>query len=142
MWRCANCGASIPRGTLCPSCGILIDAAVDEISRKIRRGIIRRDVASRWGWRGAAIGFLVGSVLTLIFGGILVVRHLVSPGWQETMLDVVAILICVFVMGAVIFLPLLFAVSFLVFGTVVRPILIALFCSIERFEREYGSSRP
>jgi hypothetical protein len=41
----------------------------------------------------------------------------------------------------VILFTFVFAVIFLVYGAVIKPVWIALFCSIERFEREYGSTK-
>ena len=142
MWRCENCGASIPSGAVCPACSRPIDDALSEIVRKTRRVKLRGGVASRWGWRGAVTGFVVGLVLSLIYGAVVFVRHLDSPRWQETMADVFAGVIIVFVVVGAILVPLLFAAIFVVYGAVIKPIFVALFCSVERFEQEYGSSRP
>jgi hypothetical protein len=57
------------------------------------------------------------------------------------MLDLFTFVIVMGVSQAVILWPLLFAFVFLIFGAVIKPIWIALFCSVERFEQEYGSPR-
>jgi hypothetical protein len=92
-------------------------------------------------WRGAKTGFIVGSILTLIFAGIFVLLPVISPPPRATMLDIFAFLIVIEVSQAVILWPLLFAIAFLVYGSVIKPIWIALFCSVERFEQEYGPTR-
>lgn len=74
-------------------------------------------------------GFLVGSILSMILGAIYFVRHLVSPRPQETMLEILEFTILIFVIEAVVFLPLLFAVIFLVFGAVIKPICMLSFAA-------------
>ncbi|HWG44770.1 MAG TPA: hypothetical protein VN688_18495 [Gemmataceae bacterium] len=141
MGRCQNCGATVQDGTVCTSCDRSFDVTVADISRKVRGLRLTRGVAGRWGRRGAVVGFVVGSVLSFIFAGFELIRHLVSPPWQETMADVLAMVFTVFLLVAVIFLPLTFAAVFLVYGGIIKPIFVALFCSVERFEQEYGSWR-
>ncbi|HEY7158336.1 MAG TPA: hypothetical protein VH575_30605, partial [Gemmataceae bacterium] len=63
MWRCENCGANVPSGTICPACGRPLDAAVVEIGQKVRRLRVFSDVSRRWTHRGAVIGFLTGIIL-------------------------------------------------------------------------------
>jgi hypothetical protein len=140
MWRCAYCGRTLPEGTFCPACGGPIDEALSEISRKVRKVRLRRGIAARWGWRGAVTGFIASSALSLILAGFLVVRHLVAPRGQATMGDVFAVILSVFV-SALLMLPLMFAAVFQVFGYLLKPICVALFCSVERFEQEYGPAK-
>jgi hypothetical protein len=137
MWQCENCGATIQDGNVCPSCDRSFDDAVAEISRKMRGVRLTSGIAGRWGRRGAVVGFIVGSVLSVILAGFLVIRHLVSPPGQETMVDIVAMVFTLYLMVAVICLPLMFATIFLVYGGVIKPIIVAIFCSVERFEQEY-----
>jgi hypothetical protein len=140
VWRCENCGASVQSGTVCPACGRLSDEALNEISLKVRRVRVRRFSADRWLWRRAKTGFAVGSVLSLVLAAMIVVPGLVGDRALSKMGEDLGFCLPFFV-GATIFLSILFAVIFLVFGAVVRPIFVALFCSVERFEQEYGPSR-
>lgn len=141
MWRCQNCGASVADGTICTACGQIFEDALYAIDRKLGRLRRTDGIAGRWIRRGAVVGFIAGSVPSLLLAGFLIIRHLIAPPYQETIGDVFAIILSVFILIAVIFLPLLFAAIFLVFGSVIKPICVAMFCSIERFEQEYGSSR-
>lgn len=142
MWHCVNCGANVQRGAVCTACGRPMNEALSEIVRKSRRVKLRGGVVSRWAWRGEVTGFIVGSVLSLFFGAIELVLHWVWPRGQETVGEILAIVLFLFIAGGVILLPLLFAVIFVVFGTIIKPIFVALFCSVDRFEQEYDSSRP
>lgn len=130
------------RGAVCTACGRPMNEAWSEIVRKTRRVKLRGGVVSRWFWRGAVTGFIVGSVLTLIFGASGLVRNWGSARWQESVGEILGMVLILFIVGGMILLPLLFAAIFVVFGTVIKPILVALFCSVDRFEQEYGSSRP
>jgi len=140
MWRCENCGADVQSGTVCPTCGRLSDEALNEISRKVRRVRLRRFSADRWLWWGAKTGFAVGSGLSLVLAALLVITSLVRDRSLSEIGEIFGVFLSLFVV-ATIFLSMLFAAIFLVFGAVVRPIFVALFCSVQRFEQEYGPSR-
>lgn len=129
-------------GAVCTACDRPMNEALNEIVRKSRRVKHGGGVVSRWAWRGAVTGFIVGSVLSLIFSVMELVPYWVSPREQETVGEILAIVLFLFIAGGVILLPSLFATIFVVFGAVIRPIFVALFCSVDRFEQEYGSSRP
>ncbi len=141
MWRCANCGTFIEHGAVCAACGRPIDEAFNAIRRKVRSVRLSRNLANQWRWRGAKTGFVFGSILTLILAAILVVRYMISSPRQGSILDIFAIVIVIEVSQAVILWPLLFAIIFLIYGSIIKPVWIALFCSVERFEQEYGPPR-
>lgn len=139
MWRCAHCKAAVPHGTTCPECGRPIDEALSEISRKVRRIYLRGNVPDRWMWRGAKTGFIVGVLLWLLMMAAMLVVGLVTDRNLTELLEALGIMLP-FVLVFAISLALVFAVIFLVFGAVIKPIWVALFCRIERFEQEYGST--
>jgi hypothetical protein len=136
MGQCENCGATIQEGTVCPSCDRSFDDAVAEIGRKMRGVRLRGAVADRWLWRGAKTGLALGVGLSLVLVAIRVVVGLVKHRNLREMGETLGLLLLLFLVAA-IFLSILFAAIFLVFGAVVKPIFVALFCSVERFEQEY-----
>src|SRR5262245_42199830 len=109
MWRCGNCGAIIEHGLACAVCGRLIDEGVEGIRRKVRVVRLRGNVANQRMGRGAKTGFVFGSILTLIFAGIFLVRPPISPPRPYPMLDLFTFVIVMGVSQAVILWPLLFA---------------------------------
>ena len=141
MWKCANCGTSVVQGTICPECGQLSNEALAAINRKVRDVRLRRGVGDRYFWRGAKVGLVVGLILSLIFLAIGVSHGLNNHEKVMEIMERMGILLPVFLVAAC-FLALLSAVLFLIFGTVVKPIFVAVFCSIERFEQDYGPTQP
>jgi hypothetical protein len=140
MWRCTHCGAEIEHGVLCSECERPIHGTLNVIRRKARKVSLRDSVVHRWIWPGAITGFFLGTVLSLLFAAAFGIRFLISPSPQYTIGDFMVFVMVVFVSQALHFFPLLFAFIFLVFGSLIRPIWIALFCSVERFERECGTT--
>jgi hypothetical protein len=140
MWRCENCGASVPGGTICTSCGRPLDAAVAEIGQKVRRLRVFSDVSRRWTRRGAVIGFLVGIILAPVIVAIWITRCLAGPGGAQELAASAGGLAVVFIVTPFV-TPLLFGVAAFMLATVVRPVCVAMFCSIERFEQEFGPTR-
>jgi spore maturation protein SpmB len=112
------------------------------IDRKVRGVILRGNVnvAERWMGRGARTGFCIALVLLPILIALFVIlRHLSILRWQredDFFLDIFAL-----VLGGLMTLPMIFAVIFLIFGSLIKPIWVALFCNVERFEQEYGSTK-
>jgi hypothetical protein len=141
MWHCTSCGATIAGGTVCAACGQPLDPAVAKIAQKVRRLRVLGDVSRRWTRRGMRWGFRVAIVLMPVFVLFYAASWLLGPppdeGFAESFLELAAGM-----MGLVIGLPLLGAAVALFLATMIRPICIALFCSIERFEQEYGRTRP
>lgn len=140
MWQCANCGTMIATGAVCPACGEPITEALNAIRQKARHVRFRRGVADRWMWWGAKIGFVLGAVLGLGFLVVALVIGLVKQRNFMEIVESVGILLPFVLIGAIL-LALLCAAVFLVIGVVIKPIFIALFGSIERFEQEYGSGK-
>ncbi len=140
MWRCTNCGAKIKHGVLCSECEGPIHETLGAIRRKARKVSLRDSVAHRWIFPGAITGFLLGTTLSLLLAAAFGIHFLITPSPQYTTMDFMVFVMVVFVSQAVIMFPLLFAFIFLVFGSIIRPVWIALFCSVERFEQEYGTS--
>ncbi len=140
MWRCDNCGAKVPSGTVCAACGWPLDAAVVEIDQKVRRLRFFSEVSRRWTHRGAVIGFLVGIILAPVLTAVWIARCLAEPGGAQQLANTLPQL-AMFLLIIPFFVPLLFGSIAFVLATVIRPVCVALFCSVERFEQEYGSSR-
>ena len=140
MWRCENCRLNVLSGIVCPGCGRPLDAAVAEIGQKVRRLRVFSDVSRRWTRRGAVIGFLVGIILAPVIAAIWITRCLAGPGGAQQLIASAGELAILFI-ATPILMPLLFGGAALMLATVVRPICVAMFCSIERFEQEYGPTR-
>lgn len=134
MWRCVNCGARMANGVACTACGRPFDAAVEAIGKKVWRVRYFNSVTRRWTLRGAAIGFLVGILLSPAFIAIVFLRPGFAPRNQSNLHDMSVLLPFL----APIILSFLFGKFAFVLATVVRPVCVALFCSPERFEEEYG----
>lgn len=140
MWRCDNCGASVPGGTVCTACGRPLDAAVAEIGQKVRRLRVFSEVSRRWTRRGAVIGFLTGIILAPVIVAIWITRCLAGPDGARQLADSAIGLFFIFFWMPML-MPLLFACAAFVLATVVRPVCVAMFCSVERFEQEFGPTR-
>jgi hypothetical protein len=69
-----------------------------------------------------------------------IARWLSEPGGARQLAASLPGLAMFFLVMA-LFLPVLFGSIAFALATVIRPICVALFCSVERFEQEYGSSR-
>jgi len=140
MWRCENCGANVQSGTVCPACGRPLDDALAEIGQKVQRLRFFSEVSQRWTDSGVVIGFLTGIVLPPVLAVTWIGRCLSGPDGARQLTDAFPYLV-VFFLVTPIFLPLFFGSIAFALATVVRPICVALFCSVERFEQEYGPSR-
>jgi hypothetical protein len=94
------------------------------------------DRCVRLGWK---TGFLVGLILSPILMPMFPVSRF-TP-WQGLYM---APFYLMFTLGlivvAAVFLSTFFWIVSLIFGAI-KPILVALFCSTERFEQEYGSTK-
>lgn len=141
MWRCCNCGAENQSSAVCTVCGRPINEALRKINLKILELKFQGSVADQWMRWGARTGFFVGLVLAPILVGVPVILRLTSNPWQVMTVDVFVPIILALVLQAVILLPMLFGFLFLIYGSIIKPIWIALFCSAERFEQEYGSTK-
>lgn len=137
MWRCENCGASIPGGAVCTSCGRSLDAAVAAIGQKVRRLRVFSDVSRRWTRRGAVIGFLVGIILAPTIVVAWLTRYPAGSGGPSQPFAPIGGLAVTFIVVPFV-TPLLFGSAAFILATVVRPVCVAMFCSVERFEQEYG----
>jgi hypothetical protein len=140
MWRCESCGATVQREAFCAACGWPIEEAVIDIRRKVRTVRLRDGVADRWAWRGAKVGFFLGWILILVLlGCFFVIGFVRHRSWADMVDSFLAMI--VFSLLFPFFVAFLFAPLFLVFGAVVKPIFMAVFCSTKRFDQEYGSTR-
>jgi hypothetical protein len=138
MWRCRNCGAKNQSDALCTGCGRPIDEALHAIRWKVGNVRLRNGLADRWMWRGAKIGFVLGCVISLLsVSSVLVVGLIKHPSATE-LVEALGVMIP-FILAIALLSALLFEAIFLIVGAV-KPIWIALFCSTERFEQEYGSA--
>ena len=140
MWRCENCGASVPGGTVCAACGRPLDPAVTEIGQKVRRLRVFSEISRRWTRRGAVIGFLVGIILAPVIAAIWIAHCLAGPGGAQHLVASAGELAVIFI-ATPFLMPLLFVGAAFLLATVVRPVCVAMFCSIERFEQEFGPTR-
>lgn len=140
MWRCENCGANISEGTVCPSCGRPLDAAVAAIGQKVRRLRVFSEVNRRWTRRGAVIGFLVGILLAPAIVAIWIARCASGPNAAQELTNSVVILAEIFIVVPLV-MPLIFGILAFLLATLARPVFVAMFCSVERFEQEYGHAR-
>lgn len=140
MWHCEKCSTSVESGTICPACGRPLDAAVAAIGRKVRQVRFLSNVNRRWAQRGAVIGFITAIILAPALAALLVCRFVSSTDGALPPTDSFVQLLAIF-LALPIFLPLFFGCIAFVLAAVVRPLCIALFCSIERFEQEYGSTK-
>jgi hypothetical protein len=156
MATCVNCGAIIPgKSADCPACGICQGTppanpppppadpsavvpltGLRDIERKIGAGRFRRNELRRWGWWGALAGTTVGSFF--------VVADFVQYVLNGRGLNPFGLGIDV-VIAPYIFVILLFAVigwvAALLLVGVVKPVVLAIFWDVKRYEREYGSTR-
>jgi cytochrome c oxidase subunit IV len=69
-----------------------------------------------------------------------IARCLSEPGGTQQLAASLPNLAMLFLVVS-LFLPVLFGSFAFVMAATIRPICVALFCSVERFEQEYGSSR-
>jgi hypothetical protein len=122
------------------ACGQPLDAGVAEIGQKVRRLRVFSDVSRRWTRRGAVIGFLVGIILAPMIVATWITRCLAGPGGAQELAASAVGMAIVFIVTPIL-IPLLFGCAAFILATVVRPVCVAMFCSIERFEQEFGPSR-
>ncbi len=145
MWRCENCGASVRRGTACPQCGRPIDVAVADIGNRVKQLWFIHAITTKWIRRGAIVGLLTATILTPVFAASETfsnhVRAFCYGGHAPPQVIDPIVQTVVFFSVAVVVLPLLFGILAYAFAALIRPIIVALFCSVERFEQEYGSSK-
>jgi hypothetical protein len=113
---------------------------VVEIGQKVRRLCVFSDVSRRWTHRGTVIGSLVANILAPVLAAVEIARCLSEPGGAGQLADALLGL-AMFFLTMALFLPVLFGSVAFVMAATIRPIRVALFCSVERFEQEYGSSR-
>jgi hypothetical protein len=149
LWCCPKCG-TIANGPACSACGRPRGARMEapdssqpagpyaDIHWKIQRSRFTEDLSERWTWRGARIGALTALLLGILWGVVLSLpsRGKVGLTWGKVIGGTVTMFL-----GGGLLLSVLFAVVGKFLATVVRPIVVAIFCSPERFEREYGSGR-
>lgn len=143
MWRCCNCGAQNHNRAVCTACGRPIDEAFCKINLKIQELSFQGSAEDRWIGRGRKTGFFVGLVLSPVL--IPVILYLNFLPWKEipvTPMSVIPLLIGILmlVLEIVFVSTVLFQVLYLILGAV-KPIWVALFCNIKRFEQEYGSTK-
>jgi hypothetical protein len=129
---------------MCPACGRPSNEALNEISRKVRR-LQLVNVMKKWTLRGAEAGFVTAMILTSVFAVSKTfsdhVRSVYYDQHAEPQVVDPVIQTWIFFSVVGLVLPALFAILAFVIATLIRPIVIALFCSVERFEQEYGPSR-
>jgi uncharacterized membrane protein YvbJ len=139
MWRCRNCGAKNQSDALCTGCGRPIDEALAAIRWKAQSVRLHNGLANRWMRQGARIGFVAGLVLSLLPWTCVLVGGLIKRPSMIVLAEAFAVMIP-FVLLVALLSALLFAAIFLLVGAI-KPIWSALFCSAERFEQEYGSTK-
>jgi hypothetical protein len=147
MPSCPRCGAAVEPGQkVCPACQSYQEEVpppapagspslipLDEIRRKVRRGQFFQDHVRYWARAGGRVGLVVGLVAGIVVGA------LAAISWRaglESSLEVIFLTALGFtgaggVLGSVI------AVLYM---SLVRPVIAAIFWDIERFER--GIRRP
>lgn len=140
MWRCANCGAFVPHGTICLECGQPLDPAVAAIDRKIRYLRFLSNGSWQWTQRGAVIGLVAAIILAPMLAALLVPRFIASTDGTLATTDSFVQFLTIF-LSLPIFMPLLFGCIAFVLAAVVRPICTALFFRAERFEQECDSAK-
>ncbi|HEY7314919.1 MAG TPA: hypothetical protein VH643_36575 [Gemmataceae bacterium] len=111
-----------------------------EIGQKVRRLRVFSEVSRRWTRRGAVIGFLAGIVLAPAIAVTWITRCLSRSSGALELADTAGNLAVIFI-ATPILMPLLFGCVALMLATVVRPVCVAMFCSVERFEQEFGPTR-
>jgi hypothetical protein len=124
--NCPRCGALVQPGRPCLAC-----APLASIEGKIKR---RRFIGNPMG-RWTAFGWWVGMALGGLLGVGVAAWEFLQPGWPGP--NPVWAKIGIVVAGAAIG-AMLGAALVVLYKSLVRPILLALFSS-ELFEREYGT---
>jgi hypothetical protein len=157
MLRCPRCGAvAEPGQNSCPTCqsyqpevprqrapdqapsGATATPSVlsvDEIKRKIQRRRFYRDFVRDCAHKGSLVGLLVGLIGAVVAAGATLLPYPGPSSFIEVFVLAPPLIMSFGLAGYVV----AFAAAVLYIS--VRPIVAAIFWSVERFDREYGDRR-